>query len=75
MDRETELLLQRFEISPSLPPHLAAVALSFNQLAWRIVRGLSESNERLKALDRLLQAKDAALRCAQLSPHTQDKAA
>lgn len=45
-----------------LPPHLAEVSKPFYELATHIVHILPRNVERTKALDRLLEAKDAAVR-------------
>lgn len=47
-----------------LPAHLQAVSKPFCELAAFIERTLPDNRERDKALDRLLEAKDAAVRAA-----------
>ena len=50
------------------PPHLAQVSEPFCAMAVRIVRELPECHERLVALRKLLEAKDAAMRACTLDP-------
>lgn len=45
-----------------LPPHLGAVSRPFGELAAHIVGSLPRNPERTKALNKLLEAKDAAVR-------------
>ena len=45
-----------------LPPHLAEVARPFCDLAMRIVETLPRNPERAIALQKLLEAKDSAVR-------------
>lgn len=45
-----------------LPPHLQAVSRPFGELARVIVETLPANREREKALDKLLEAKDASVR-------------
>lgn len=60
-DADTQEILQFFSYE-HLPPHLQAVSKPFGELAKHIVATLPERRERLKALDWLLVAKDAAVR-------------
>lgn len=45
-----------------LPPALAVVSRPFCELAQQVVNLLPNNPERTKALDKLLEAKDAAVR-------------
>lgn len=45
-----------------LPPHLQEVSRPFGEMAKLIAETLPANPERTKALDRLLEAKDAAVR-------------
>jgi hypothetical protein len=56
-----EHVLQFFAYA-HLPPHLQEVSKPFADLAKDIVHRLPRNAERTKALDRLLEAKDAAVR-------------
>lgn len=47
-----------------LPPHLQEVSKPFGDLAEQIVATLPRNPERTKALNKLLEAKDAAVRAA-----------
>lgn len=61
IDLDTRRVLKFFDFN-HLPPHLKDVSQHFHDLAWRMSVFLPASRERLKALDRLLEAKDAAIR-------------
>lgn len=61
-DVDSELL--RFFGWTHLPPHLREVSRPFGELAQRLLETVPPSRERTKALDRLLEAKDAAVRAA-----------
>jgi hypothetical protein len=67
MDSDLELqqepMLQWFQFE-HLPPHLQEVSQSFYQLAHHLVRDLPRTPERTVALRKLLESKDAAVRCA-----------
>lgn len=54
-------IMQFFSYS-HLPPHLAEVSKPFAELASVLQSTLPDNRERAKALDRLLEAKDAAVR-------------
>jgi hypothetical protein len=54
-------LMQFFEYS-HLPPHLQEVSEPFGVLARRIMETLPENPQRTVALNKLLEAKDAAVR-------------
>jgi hypothetical protein len=54
--------IEQFFAWAHLPPHLAEVSRPFCELAQTIVATLPPNRERTKALDRLLEAKDAAVR-------------
>jgi len=56
-------MLQWFEWA-HLPDHLSAASSPFGLLAHRIVETLPRTPERTVALRKLLEAKDAAVRCA-----------
>ena len=43
---------------------LRRTSAQFNTLAWKLVKSLPDEHETRKALDRLLEAKDAAVRAA-----------
>jgi hypothetical protein len=58
-----EPLLHYFA-SAHLPPHLAAVSRPFGDLAHQVVAGLPRTPERTVCLRKLLEGKDAAVRCA-----------
>jgi hypothetical protein len=47
-----------------LPPHLKAISIPFYELALQIAATLPHNPERTVALRKLLEAKDAAVRCA-----------
>ena len=51
-----------------LPPHLQAVSKPFGELAEQIVTTLPRNPERTKALNKLLEAKDAAVRALLAKP-------
>lgn len=55
------LVMQFFKYA-HLPPHLQSVSAPFGELAELIVQKLPLNEERAKALDLLLAAKDAAVR-------------
>lgn len=54
-------VLQFFQYS-HLPEALQKVSVPFNSLAWKLVKTLPDNHETRKALDSLLNAKDAAVR-------------
>ena len=56
-----EHVLQFFAYA-HLPSHLQEVSKPFHELATHIVHLLPPNPERTKALDRLLESKDAAVR-------------
>lgn len=56
-----EPVLQNFEFSHLKSP-LREVSKRFHDLAWDIAGQLPANRERTKALDRLLESKDAAVR-------------
>lgn len=58
---QTDHVMQFFSFE-HLPPHLQAVSEPFAQLASIIVARCPRNPERTKALDKLLEAKDAAVR-------------
>lgn len=51
-----------------LPEHLRAISGPFGDLAQTLLDTLPYGRERTKALDRLLEAKDAAVRAHVLGP-------
>lgn len=61
MDNVDEPVMEFFAWA-HLPPHLADVSRPFCELALVVVDTLPRNRERTKALDRLLEAKDAAVR-------------
>ena len=61
MTKPNEWMLQFFE-HKHLPPHLAAVSAPFGALAEHLIATVPMNSERTKALDKLLEAKDAAVR-------------
>lgn len=61
MEPVVEHIMQFFAYS-HLPAHLQEVSRPFGELAQRIVETLPYNRERAKALDKLLEAKDAAVR-------------
>lgn len=61
-----EELLQYFRFA-HLPDHLRAVSMGFADMATSIVQHLPKNGQRAKALEKLLEAKDAAVR-ARLTP-------
>lgn len=67
MSDESEHVLQFFEYA-HLPPHLREVSQLFGELARKIEAELPPNPERTKALDRLLEAKDAAVRARLARP-------
>lgn len=50
--------------TPHLPPHLQEVVEPFKVLALQLEDSLDPGGEKTKALDKLLEAKDAAVRAA-----------
>jgi hypothetical protein len=56
-------LLRWFEYA-HLPPHLAAISRRFHDLAYGLVGALPDDPELTVALRKLLEGKDAAVRCA-----------
>lgn len=56
-----EHILQFFGYA-HLPYHLQAVSRPFSEMASRIIATLPDNRERLKALDKLLESKDSAVR-------------
>lgn len=61
MEGDEEHVLQFFGYA-HLPEPLQEVSKSFAKLAFQLVDNLPPNPERTKALDRLLEAKDAAVR-------------
>jgi hypothetical protein len=61
MDPNYEHVMQFFAYA-HLPPALAEISAPFGELAAKILNTLPANPERTKALDRLLEAKDAAVR-------------
>jgi len=61
--RPSDAVLQHFEAG-HLPPHLAGVSNLFGGLARTFAAQFPESAEKTVALRKLLEAKDAAVRCA-----------
>lgn len=57
-----ETIMQFFAYA-HLPAHLQEVSAPFGQLAEKIVATLPANPERTAALRKLLEAKDAAVRC------------
>lgn len=47
-----------------LPPHLQVISQEFYQMAYEMVELLPRNPERTVMLRKLLEAKDAAVRCA-----------
>lgn len=47
-----------------LSEDLQKISAPFNRVAWKLVKTLPDSHELRKALDRLLESKDAAVRAA-----------
>ena len=62
MTEQPERMLQFFKYQ-HLPPHLQAASMPFCTLAQTIVSTLPRNPERSVALRKLLEAKDAAVRC------------
>lgn len=60
---QDEPLLRYFDHA-HLPPHLAAVSRHFADLAEQLVARLPRTPERTVSLRKLLESKDAAVRCA-----------
>lgn len=60
---QQEHIMQFFAYA-HLPPHLQEVSKPFGDLAEQIVATLPRNPERTKALNKLLEAKDAAVRAA-----------
>jgi hypothetical protein len=60
---DEEPMLRWFDYK-HLPDDLQVVSRSFTHLAEQIVGGLPRSPERTVALRKLLESKDAAVRCA-----------
>lgn len=58
-----EPMLRWFDFK-HLPPDLAGVSEKFCELAVAIAHGLPRTPERTVALRKLLESKDAAVRCA-----------
>ncbi len=54
--------VMKFFVYQHLPEHLAAVSKPFADLAQCVANRAPHSRETVKALDRLLEAKDAAVR-------------
>ena len=63
MTDQPEHILQFFSYQ-HLPANLAEVSAPFAEMAARIVDKLPRNPERTVALRKLLEAKDAAVRCA-----------
>lgn len=61
---DDERHLVRFFEFGHLPPHLQDRSKPFAALAEHIIETVPQNRERLKALDRLLEAKDCAVRAA-----------
>ena len=61
--RPSDAVLQHFEHG-HLPPHLAGVSKLFGDLARQVAALFPESAEKTVALRKLLEGKDAAVRCA-----------
>lgn len=60
--------VEQFFTYAHLPAHLQAVSKPFAELAQVILTTLPRNPERTKALDRLLEAKDAAVRALIAKP-------
>lgn len=60
---QAEPMLRYFSFE-HLPPHLQQVSAQFSFLAHKIVKELPRTPERTVALRKLLESKDAAVRCA-----------
>lgn len=58
-----DFLLQFFEYR-HLRPHLQGVSKPFHDLACEIVEKIPENSERKRALEKLLEAKDCAVRAS-----------
>lgn len=56
-------VLEFFQYS-HLPEELQPVSAPFNTIAWKLVKKFADTHELRKALDRLLEAKDASVRAA-----------
>lgn len=67
MDRETLHILQFFAHA-HLPPPLAAISAPFGALAENMAATLPSNPERLEALRKLLEGKDAAVRAFVAKP-------
>lgn len=58
----------QFFVCEHLPAHLREVSEPFCALAQKLVETLPDNAERAKALDRLLESKDAAVRARVAKP-------
>lgn len=58
-----EPMLRWFDFT-HLPPHLVPVSMGFHLMAHELIESLPRSAERTVALRKLLESKDAAVRCA-----------
>ena len=58
----------RFFTYKHLPPHLQETSKMFHDLAWKLALQTPPSRELEKSLDRLLEAKDAAVRAKVQTP-------
>lgn len=62
-NKHPHFVLQFFTYT-HLPPHLRAVSEPFCHMAHSIAKDLPDNEERAVCLRKLLEAKDAAVRCA-----------
>lgn len=65
--KSQEAIFQFFDYR-HLPDHLAAVSAKFCEMAGGIIKNLPRNPERTVALRKLLEAKDAAVRCVVFEP-------
>jgi len=61
MEEEIEELMGFFSYK-HLPEHLQTISLQFNRLAHSLNNGLTTSRQKVRMLERLLEAKDCAVR-------------
>lgn len=62
-DKEADSILQYFSYA-HLPPHLRDVSAPFGDMAAKIVSTLPACMQRTRALEKLLEAKDCAVRAS-----------
>lgn len=61
-EKRTDDVLRFLEPNPNLPPHMGAIASEFAGMAQRLLTVLPRCPQRTMALNKLVEAKDCAVR-------------